>query len=231
MPLDLEKSARTVPSFSRRSLVVPVLPSTMDSRNSATRILLAVLSVLAAMLLLAGCGSAGHATQPPVLSYSTTAAVYTKGTAITPDAPTDSGGAATAYAVLPGLPAGLSLDPTTGVISGTPTAVTAKAAYTVTASNAGGSSSVGLSITVNDIAPSGFAYSVNPAVYAAAASIAPNMPSWSGTGGTPTSFQVVGSLPQGLSVDPASGIISGTPTVQAGQASYTITASNSGGST
>ena len=128
MHLDLEKSARTVPSFSRRSLVVPVLPSTMDSRNSATRILLVVLSVLAAMLLLAGCGSAGHATQPPVLSYSTTAAVYTKGTAITPDAPTDSGGAA--------------------------------AAYTVTASNAGGSSSVGLSITVNDIAPSGFACNI-----------------------------------------------------------------------
>ena len=99
MHLDLEKSARTVPSFSRRSLVVPVLPSTMDSRNSATRILLVVLSVLAAMLLLAGCGSAGHATQPPVLSYSTTAAVYTKGTAITPDAPTDSGGAAAAYTV------------------------------------------------------------------------------------------------------------------------------------
>src|ERR1039457_3755181 len=107
MHLDLQKSARAVRSFPHAGLVAPILPSTIDSRKSATRILLVVLSVLVVMLMLAGCGSTSHGTQPPVLSYSTTTAVYTKGTAITPDAPTDSGGAATSYEVTPVLPAGL----------------------------------------------------------------------------------------------------------------------------
>ncbi|MGA7057774.1 MAG: hypothetical protein WBY78_10090, partial [Terriglobales bacterium] len=57
------------------------------------------LLALAAILFVAGCGSASHGTQPPVLSYSTTNGVYTRGTAITPNVPTDSGGATTAYAV------------------------------------------------------------------------------------------------------------------------------------
>ena len=230
MYLDLQKSVRTIRWFSSESLVSTVLPSSMDSRKSTTRILLVVLSVLAATLFLGGCGSS-HGTQPPVLSYSTTNAVYTRGTAITPNVPTDSGGAATSYAVTPALPTGLSLNSTTGVISGTPSAVTALATYAVTASNAGGNSSVTVSITVNDIAPSGLTYSLNPAVYAAAASISPDTPSWSAAGGTPTSFAVMGSLPQGLSVDPTTGVLSGTPAAQTAQESYTITASNTGGST
>ena len=187
------------------------------------------LSGLAATLFLASCGSASQRTQPPILSYAATSAIYTKGTAITPNTPTDSGGAATSYAVTPALPAGLSLNSATGVVSGTPTAVTAQATYTVTGSNAGGSSNVALSITVNDVAPSGLTYSLNPAVYAAAAAISPDTPSWSSAGGTPTSF--AGGLPQGLSLDPTTGIISGTPTAQTAQQNYTITASNTGGNT
>ncbi len=190
-----------------------------------------VLAVMATILFLSGCGSSGGGTQPPVLSYATQNAVYTKGTAITPNAPTDSGGATSSYTVTPALPAGLLLNPTTGVVSGTPTAVTAQAVYTVTASNAGGNSSVPLSIAVDDIAPSGLTYGVNPAVYAAGAAITPDVPAWSVAGGTPTSFAVIGSLPQGLAVDGTTGILSGTPTTQAGQQSYTITASNTGGST
>ncbi len=231
MSLDLQKPARTVRWFSRESRILPVLFPSTDSGNPATRILLIALSVLAASLLLPGCGSGSHATQPPVLSYQTTTAVYTRGTAIAPDDPIDSGGAATSYVVTPALPAGLSLNSATGIISGTPSAVTALATYSVTASNAGGSSSVSLSITVNDIAPSGLTYSQNPAVYAAAASISPNMPSWSAAGGTPISFAVNSSLPQGLALNATTGVLSGTPASQTAQQSYTITASNTGGST
>ena len=39
------------------------------------------------------------------------------------------------FAVAPSLPAGLTLDTTTGVVSGTPTSAKAAAAYTVTATN------------------------------------------------------------------------------------------------
>ena len=52
------------------------------------------------------------------------------------------------YAVSPALPAGLTLDTATGVISGTPTAVTSTATYTVTATNTGGFTTASLSIAV-----------------------------------------------------------------------------------
>ncbi|BDG05028.1 hypothetical protein AMOR_40240 [Anaeromyxobacter oryzae] len=53
------------------------------------------------------------------------------------------------YSVLPALPAGLSLNTSTGVISGTPSAVTSTAVYTITATNSAGSTTAGVSITVN----------------------------------------------------------------------------------
>jgi uncharacterized repeat protein (TIGR01451 family) len=46
----------------------------------------------------------------------------------------------------------------TGVISGTPSAISSTATYTVTAFNSGGSASFGVEITVNDIAPSTLSY-------------------------------------------------------------------------
>ena len=74
----------------------------------------------------------------------------------------------------PALPAGLSLDATTGVVSGTPTVVASTAAYTVTATNAGGSTTASLLVTVNDVAPSGLTYATNPATYTKGAAITPN---------------------------------------------------------
>jgi polyhydroxybutyrate depolymerase len=56
----------------------------------------------------------------------------------------------TSYAVSPGLPAGLSLNTTTGHISGTPQSASAQASYTITASNSAGSSSFALVLTVID---------------------------------------------------------------------------------
>lgn len=54
----------------------------------------------------------------------------------------------TGYTITPVLPAGLSLDVTTGAIIGTPTAVTPAINYTVTAYNAKGNSSSTFSITI-----------------------------------------------------------------------------------
>ncbi len=205
------------------------------NRYPATLRTLVVLSALAALLCLGGCSSSSSpSTPPPILLYATSNAVYTKGAAISPDTPTNSGGAAMSYAVTPQLPAGLSLSLNTGVISGTPTAVAAQATYAVTATNAGGSGGAVLMITVNDIAPSGLTYAVSPATYAVAAAITPNAPSWSSSGGIPTGFALQsGSLPQGLSLDPNTGIISGKPAVQTAQAgqTFTIIANNTGGNT
>ena len=49
--------------------------------------------------------------------------------------------------------------------------------------------------------------------------------------GTVTSYSVSPALPAGLSLNASNGQISGTPTVSAAPATYTVTATNSGGST
>jgi sugar lactone lactonase YvrE len=52
------------------------------------------------------------------------------------------------YTIEPALPAGLILDPSTGTISGTPTATIAPKLYTVKASNSAGTSTLGLTIGI-----------------------------------------------------------------------------------
>ncbi|MGO9830929.1 MAG: beta-propeller fold lactonase family protein [Myxococcaceae bacterium] len=166
---------------------------------------------------------------PSNLVYTSNPAVYTKGTGISANLPSNSGGAVTGYAVSPSLPAGLALNPSTGAISGTPTAVVATASYTVTASNSGGQTTASLSITVNDVAPSSLTYSSNPAVYTKGTPIPPNLPS--NGGGTVTGYAVSPGLPAGLALNPSTGAISGTPTAVVATASYTVTATNTGGHT
>ena len=78
-------------------------------------------------------------------------------------------------------------------------------------------------------APSNLTYSSNPASYTVGTTITPNDPS-SG-GGAVASYAVSPALPGGLGLDTTTGIISGTPTAPAAQASYVVTASNNSGST
>jgi DNA-binding beta-propeller fold protein YncE len=150
------------------------------------------------------------------------------GTAITPNNPTSSGGAVTSYNVSPALPAGLTLNTSTGIISGTPTAVTSTASYTVTASNSAGSTTASLSITVNVAAPAGLTYTTGTAVYTVGTPIPANSPTSSG--GAVSAYSVTPDLPAGLSMDDDTGIITGTPTAVTAKASYTVTASNLTGS-
>ena len=143
--------------------------------------------------------------------------------------PTSIGGAVVSYSVSPALPAGLTLNTSTGVISGTPTTLTAIANYTITATNTGGSTTASVSITVNDIAPSALTYFSNPATYAKDTAITDNTPSSSG--GAVVSYAVSPALPTGLTLNTSSGIISGTPTTLIAAADYTVIATNTGGST
>jgi PKD repeat protein len=105
----------------------------------------------AAQAAAAAPGTAQEA--PRTLSYASDPSVYVKGQPITPNTAFCAGGAPTSYRVSPPLPAGLALDPASGAISGTPSAVTAQRSYEVTASNGAGSTSTTLSLTVNDPAP------------------------------------------------------------------------------
>ena len=93
--------------------------------------LLLTLVLTAGMLACGGGGGRAPNTPPPPpsvqaptnLTYSTNPATYPVNSAITANIPHNQGGAITAYAVSPALPAGLGLDLSTGIISGTPLAL------------------------------------------------------------------------------------------------------------
>ena len=162
----------------------------------------------------------------PAISYSPSTNVYMVGTAITPLTPISTGGAVVSYSVSPGLPAGLTLNTSTGVISGTPTAITATATYTVTATNAGGTGNAVLTLTVNPILPA-ISYSPSTNAYTVGTAITPLTPT--STGGPVDSYSISPGLPAGLSFDTTTGVISGTPTTVTATATYTITATNVSG--
>jgi hypothetical protein len=105
-----------------------------------------------------GCANATFwlvvsATQPAApagLAYAGSPFAATQGVPFTGPAPTFTNATtALVYTVFPQLPAGLSLDPNLGVISGTPTTSSTQPSYTITASNAGGNSQVEVQLTVS----------------------------------------------------------------------------------
>ena len=84
---------------------------------------------------------------PSNLSYSTSTLNGTAGTAVPSLVPTVTGTGIT-FSVNPALPSGLSIHPTTGVLSGVPWVGSEPTLYTVTARNAVGGTSTTLTITV-----------------------------------------------------------------------------------
>lgn len=119
------------------------------------------------------------------------------------------------------LPAGLAIDTATGAITGTPTTGGSRN-VTITASNAFGSDSQTLAITINSIptitsALSSSSYTNASFTYQITATATPAVTSYGATG-----------LPAGLTVDTATGIISGTPTA-VGTSTVEISATNANG--
>lgn len=85
---------------------------------------------------------------PAGLKYSTPTAVYGNGVKIANNVPSSTAGAITSYTVAPTLPSGLTLSPSTGVIYGTPTALSAKQTYVITGASRTGSTTSKISIEV-----------------------------------------------------------------------------------
>lgn len=119
------------------------------------------------------------------------------------------------------LPAGLALNTTTGIISGTTTA-TGLSTFTITATSSAGSASRTFTLQVTArpvISTTGLANGVINQSYSQSLSVS----------GVPTPTVTVTGLPAGLSYNAGTGAISGTPT-NFGSFNVDVTATNSAGS-
>jgi hypothetical protein len=181
---------------------------------------------LMAVCALAACGVGGQGSPaPPKLSYNGSTpfpAVVGEAIALTPAV----SGRVDQYTVTPALPSGLSLNPRSGVISGTPTQPSAPAIFVVSANGAGVRISFPLVLSVTE-PPHGLTY-VSPVNATVGAALAPLSPS---IAGSVDHYTVSPALPSGMVLNNTSGILSGTPNEARNLAPYTITANSLAGNT
>jgi len=118
------------------------------------------------------------------------------------------------------LPAGLSINTATGLVSGTPIS-SGTTTVTLSATNAGGTGTKTLALTINP---------ATPIITSPASTVGKQGSAFlyqiTATNG-PTSYNATG-LPTGLTVNTATGLISGTP-VAASTSTITLSATNAGG--
>lgn len=177
--------------------------------------------VLVTLASACGGGGGGGGRPPSNLAYGESAPTYDLCGAITPNTPTNSGGAVASYSIAPALPAGLAFDTTTGVISGSPSATAASATYTITAMNAHGQTSADITLEVAHVLPTGLEYpelggELGRGVYL---QVVPRLAAGYGSNWTVSA----GSLPAGLALDSGTGVIAGVPsTIQSTNFSITV---------
>jgi hypothetical protein len=184
--------------------------------------------VLGVAALLTGCTSSVHVNAPTAnppstlkivsstLGPATVGAAYSDLLAVT--------GGTTPYSFsATGLPSGLSIDSSSGTISGTPTQ-SGTASVTITASDAGQpkqSASATMNLTVSTATQSGGPIITNTSLPNGTIGAPYGAAIFVSGGSSPFAFSATG-LPAGLSMNAHSGVINGTPQGPAGSASVSV---------
>ena len=140
-----------------------------------------------------------------------------------------SGDSITSFSITPTLPNGVTLNTSTGLISGIPTVVLPQTTFTITGTNNGGGTTASFTLTVNKIAPVNLKY--KDSIVIATRTITNINSSVTYSGDSIDSFSITPSLPNGITLNTSTGLISGFPTVTLSQTTFTITGTNNGGST
>ncbi|MCB1177881.1 MAG: putative Ig domain-containing protein, partial [Leptospiraceae bacterium] len=170
---------------------------------------------------------------PSGFSYnisSTTSSIIFNTGATTVIAPNLAVGTITSCSITPSLPTGLTLGSNCS-ITGTPSATSTVTSYTITASGPLGSVTTTVSIQINPAAPSisytpsAMSFTQNSAIATQSASIIKD------AGATVSNCVASPTLPMGLSLNTTTCAITGTPSVAQGTTNYTITVTDSFGST
>lgn len=158
-------------------------------------------------------------TAPSTLGYGVA------GKAISPITATASGASGTPVWSATGLPQGISINASTGVISGSPTVASLTNTSTITVQDptSGQSASAQFSMPVYPALIYNGPSSFGPAVIG---QVFPQVQA-SATGGTGTYAYSATGLPSGLTINASTGVISGTPNGSAGASSVTVTVSDS----
>ena len=176
--------------------------------------------------------NAASTTCSPIIFTNTVAPTATINVSYTFNAgATVATGPALSYNVPSGLPAGLSINTVTGIISGVPTIVSPAIAYVIVASQTGCPNVVqSFSFTISPAAPTCSAVIFNNTTASnATLGVSYNFDAGATVTTTlPLSYSVSPALPAGLSLNATTGIISGMPTTAVTSTGYTVTAGQVG---
>lgn len=195
--------------------------------NHTRNLILCSLAALALLKL-----QVGHAedsrTSSASLSPSSQAVTGTTGVLLTPTATYKASGFASAptYSISPALPAGLAFNTATGVVSGTPTAVLAATTFRVKAALSTTTAYASIRLTVTSTAPvvkAALTPTSQTILATQGKAITATQPMTATGFSGSVSYTVAPSLPAGLTMAAATGIIQGTPTVAQSSSNYTIT--------
>lgn len=139
------------------------------------------------------------------------------------------GGVPATFAASPLLPSGISVNSATGLISGTPV-FPGTSTHILSATNSGGTATNSVIINIADLAPSALNYPgiASPLTLPRNTTMAPLTPN-AETLASIITYSINPALPTGMSLDPSTGVISGTPSFGSSMTPFTVTKFNNTG--